>query len=541
LRAAGLRVDGWDECVPAVCTYDTGLAPGAWFDVAAVVKVVKALRAFRHTKGRWSSSPLDPDPWQVVWIIAPIYGWKNPDGTRVVRTVWIEVPRKNGKSTVASGLALVGLVADGEPGAEVYSAAASLPQAELVFNDARNMARTAKALQGKAVIQADLIKVPATGAIFRALSKVAEVAHGLNVSTAIVDEVHVHKRRDLIDAIETGTGARDQPLVIFITTADEGDDYTIYAEKHTYTRRVAEGVVSDPTSYGVIWAAEDDDDAFVESTWRKANPGLGISPKLEYLAKEAARAREVPSYYPTFCRLHLNRRMRQQVRWLPMGAWDQSAGMVDPAELAGRECWAGLDLSAVSDLTSLVLVFADPHNPAGVVVVPQFWLPADALPDLERQLRVPLDRWRREGFLHTSEGATIELDDVEAEIRRVNSVYRLRRLSYDRMFAGQMVQHLDAAGIPTAAIAQTLVGLGPGSKELERLVLNGDVRHGGHPVLRWNVSDVEVVRDGNDNIKPVKPDRAQTTRRIDGVTALVMGLDGWIRRERPKRRRVVGY
>ncbi|WP_254392875.1 terminase large subunit domain-containing protein, partial [Streptomyces buecherae] len=201
---------------PLVVATQTKDAPGAYFDVPSARRALDAVQSFRHTKGRWGSTPLKLDPWQVVWVIAPIFGWLAYDpelgrAVRVIRSAWIEVPRKNGKSTLSSGIGLVLLLADREIGAEVYAAAGSLPQAERVFDDAKRMALTSRAARGRVEVLRGLIRVPRTGGVFRALSKIAETAHGLNVSGAIVDEVHVHKRRDLIDAIETGTGARDQP------------------------------------------------------------------------------------------------------------------------------------------------------------------------------------------------------------------------------------------------------------------------------------------------------------------------------------------
>lgn len=527
-----------EASAPLVLACQAAEADGAYFDVAAASRALKALRSFKHTKGRWRGARLDPSPWQVVWVIAPIFGWLQFDPeagrpVRVIRTAWIEVPRKNGKSTISSGLTLVLLLADREPGAEVYAAAGSLVQAGRVYEDAKKMVETSKAAAKRVEVLAEVLRVPGTGGIMRPLSRIAEAAHGLNVSGAAVDEVHVHKKRDLIDAIETGTGARDQPLVLFITTADDGGEFSIYDEKHTRTRNVASWTIEDPSHYGVIWAAEPEDDPFDESTWRKANPGLGVSPTLKYLRQEAEKARTTPSYFPTFARLSLNLRMRQTVRWLPIADWDTSAGMVDEAELAGRTCWGALDLSAVSDMTAWVLVF--PDEAEGLAVLPRFWLPQDLLPALERRVQVPLDQWRREGWLRVTEGNVIDYSVVEDQVVTDAKRFDLQRVSYDRMFAGQLVQGVQerVEGLEVTPIPQTFLGLSPAAKELERLVLAHRLRHGGHPILRWHADSVEVLSDGQDNIKPVKPDRQKSTRRIDGIAALVMAIDGWMRRPAP--------
>lgn len=546
LRELGLSDDEIAEAVesrPLVVSAQAKNAPGAYFDIPSARRALDAIQSFKHTKGRWGNARLRLAPWQVVWVIAPIFGWLAYDpelgrAVRVIRSAWIEVPRKNGKSTLSSGIGLVLLLADREIGAEVYAAAGSLPQAERVFDDAKRMALTSRAVRGRVEVLRGLIRVPRTGGVFRALSKIAETAHGLNVSGAIVDEVHVHKRRDLIDAIETGTGARDQPLVIYITTADEGTEGSIYDEKHTYTRRCADGIIKDPGHYGVIWAAEEKDDPFAESTWRKANPGLGASPSLAYMRREANKAKSTPSYFPTFCRLSLNRRMRAASRWLPLSLWDENNGPVNDKSFRYRRAWGGVDLSAVSDLSAWVLAVESRVPGVELEIISRFWLPEERADELEQQLQVPIRQWAADGLLTLTEGDAIDYDAIEKQIVADCRRLDVQRISYDRMFAGQLVQRIESKtrGVDVVPIAQTYLGMSPGCKELERLLREGRIRHGGNPVLRWNASVVEVYRDGNDNMRPVKPDRGKSSARIDGIAAAVMALDGHVRRplKRPR-------
>ncbi len=538
---------------PLVVAFQADEHPGAWFDVDRAAKALRALGSFKHTKGRWAGQPLriglGLDPWQVVWVLAPVFGWVFHDDeadrvVRVIRTAWIEIPRKNGKSTLSSAVANVLLLADGEAGAEVYAAAGSTAQAGRVFEDAKRMVMTSKAARSRVEPLSEVIKVPRTGSVFRALSRVAETAHGLNVSGGIVDEVHTLKlRRALVEAIETGTGARDQPLVIFITTADEAEPGTIYDEKHEYTRKVAGRIVRDPAHYGVIWAADKEDDPFDEATWRKANPGLGKSPTLAYFRREAEKARTTPSYYPTFCRLHLNLRMRETTRWLDIGQWDSNAGMVDRAKLKGRRAWAGLDLSAVSDLSAWWVGVESTQPGVELEFLWRFWLPEERVDDLERRLQVPLRAWAREGWLELTEGDVIDYSVVKARALEDCAFFDVQRIGYDRMFAGQLVQELDAElkGVEIATVNQTWLGLSPACKELERLLGQTAARHGGNPLARWMATCVEVKADDNENIRPVKPNRQQAVTRIDGIQALVTGLDGYVRRPRKKTYRAVGF
>ncbi len=546
LLELGLTEDEMADAVksrPLVLAHQAPQREGAYFDVPAARRAISAIETMKHTKGRWGGTPLKLAPWQKVWIIAPIFGWLWLDPelgrpVRVARTVWIEVPRKAGKSTLSSGIGLVLLLADREIGAEVYAAAGSLPQAERVFDDAKRMALTSRAIRGRVEVLRGLIRVPRTGGVFRALSKIAETAHGLNVSGAIVDEVHVHKRRDLIDAIETGTGARDQPLVVYITTADEGIEGSIYDEKHTYTRRCADAIVSDPAHYGVIWAAEESDDPYAEETWRKANPGLGTSPTLAYMRREANKARSTPSYFPTFCRLSLNRRMRAASRWLPLTLWDECNGPVNTKAFRYRRAWGGVDLSAVSDLSAWVLAVESRKPGVELELVARFWLPEERVDELEQQLQVPLREWVDGGLLTLTEGDAIDYGAIERQIIADCRRLDVQRISYDRMFAGQLVQRVEqkTRGVDVVPVAQTYLGMSPGCKELERLLREGRIHHGGNPVLRWNASVVEVYRDGNDNMRPVKPDRDKSSARIDGIAAAVMALDGYVRRpvKRPR-------
>ncbi|MEX2421148.1 MAG: terminase large subunit, partial [Actinomycetota bacterium] len=340
------------------------LVDDAWFDVVAVVKVVRALRRMPHTKGRqWARTPFEPATWQLVWLIAPVFGWKHADGTRIIREVWDEIPRKNGKSTISARLGLVLAAADGEWGGEVYAAATSMAQAKVVLDQAREVALRSPSLKRKCEPLAEVIRFPRTGSIFRALSRMADAAHGLNVSGAVVDEVHLHKNRGLIVAIETGTGAREQPLIIFITTAGDDDDTTIYAEKHNYAVRIGDGHVKDPTVWAVIWAAGEDDDYLAEETWAKANPNYPTSPTPAFLQKEFSQLVEKPQKLGELLRLHLNiRHGIAEGIWPGAEAWADHPGIVELEELEGREAWGGLVGALATELAALCWPFENPDG-----------------------------------------------------------------------------------------------------------------------------------------------------------------------------------
>lgn len=533
VEAAGKR--------PRTLAFQADQHPDAWFDVPRAQRALRALGAFTHTKGRWAGVHLrlgqGLDPWQVVWILAPVFGWVYFDAeldrvVRVIRRVWVEIPRKNGKSTLSSGISGILLLADQEPGAEVYNAAGSKEQAARVFEDAKRMLSTSKAARSRVEPLKDVVRVPKSASILRVLSSVAETAHGLNVSGAVVDEVHTLRRKaGLIDALETGVGARDQPLILYITTADEAEDGTPYDEKHTYTVNVATGVIQDPSFYGVVWGAEEGDDPFAESTWAKASPGFPKSPNRRYMETEAKKARNSPRELAVFKQLALNLRTSSQSRWLDIEKWDELTARPDRARLRGRRAWAGLDLSATSDFTAWA-VWAESTRPGyQLELLIDYWVPEERVDLLQEQLQVPLRAWVDQGFVHASEGDVIDYGAVKAKAVGDAKHYDLQRISYDRMFAGHVVQEIDEAarGVDLVPVGQGFVGIGPAAKEFERLINGGLVILPDDPVSRWMALWVETKTDETDNIRPVKPNRRSSMRRIDGIQAAVTGLDGWVR------------
>lgn len=526
---------------PRTVAFQADQHPDAWFDVARAQRALRALGAFTHTKGRWAGVHLrlgqGLDPWQVVWILAPVFGWVYFDAeldrvVRVIRRVWVEIPRKNGKSTISSAISGVLLLADQEPGAEVYNAAGSKEQAARVFEDAKRMLSTSKAARSRVEPLKDVVRVPRTASILRVLSSVAETAHGLNVSGAVVDEVHTLRRKaGLVDALETGVGARDQPLLLYITTADEAEDGTPYDEKHTYTLNVASGIISDPSFYGVVWGAEEGDDPFAESTWAKASPGFPKSPNRRYMETEAKKARNSPRELAVFKQLALNLRTASTSRWLDIGKWDELTARPDRARLRGRRAWAGLDLSATSDFTAWAVWVESTRPGYQLELLIDYWVPEDRVEALQEQLQVPLQAWVDQGYVHATEGDVIDYAAVKAKAVGDARHYDLQRISYDRMFAGHIVQEIDQAarGVDLVPVGQGFVGIGPAAKEFERLINGGLVILPDDPVSRWMALWVETKTDETDNVRPVKPNRRSSMRRIDGIQAAVTGLDGWVR------------
>jgi phage terminase large subunit-like protein len=284
---------------------------------------------------------------------------------------------------------------------------------------------------------------------------------------------------------------------------------------------VRDGVIDDASFLPVIYEADPDDDWESPEVWRKANPNLGISVKEEYMARECARARESPAYLNTFLRLHLNVRTNADVAWLDVRSWDACQGPSEPREmereLEGQECFGGLDLASTDDLAALVLVFPKADN----AVLSWFWCPRENAVQRERRHRVPYLQWAREGHLTLTDGNTCDHDLIERQVVEVSGRYLLRELAFDRFGAGQVMTHLQGAGIPVVPFGQGYLSMNAPSKHLDVLVRSGRLRHGGHPVLRWMATNVMLEKDAADNWKPSK---RRSKEKIDGIVSLVMAL-----------------
>ncbi|WP_371579461.1 terminase large subunit [Streptomyces sp. NBC_01314] len=529
------------DCPPLIQTPSPGEAPGAVFDPDRVDTVIRAFSKLRHTQGRWAGSPLVPDPWQVAYVIAPVFGWvqweEDADAyVRVVRELYVDVPRKNGKSTLSGGIAIYLTCADGEPGAQVVAAATSERQAGFVFAPIKQLAERAPALKDRVVALKKKIVHKRSNSYFECVASVADAQHGANLHGAVIDELHIHKDPELVETIETGTGSRTQPLIVIITTADSGKRETIYNRKRTRIEQLSRRVFTAHTVYGVVWAAEKDDDPHDEATWRKANPGYGISPTRAYMRARSDEAKQSPADLAKFLRLHLGIRTKQETKFLLLTAWDRNAGMVDEQAFAERDTWGGLDLASTSDLCALCWLFPDDET-GTLDAVWRFWTPEDNLASLDKRTAGAASRWVREGFLTKTPGNVADYDFIKEQIRRDRDTFKVKSLGYDPWNASQLTNDLVSERAPMVKVRQGFQTMSPVLKEIQRLTLQGTpeapaLRHGGHPVVRWCVDNLAVVMDPAGN---VKPDKANSNDKIDGVSALATAMAEII--ARPPRRK----
>jgi len=502
----------------------------------AAQKAIDFINCLQHTKGKWAGVNFNLRPWQIEEIIKPIFGRLHPDGRRLIRTAYIELPRKNGKSELAAAISLFLLFADGEVGAEIYVAAGDRDQASLVFNVAAQMVRQDETLSNncKIVDSQKRIVRHEKGSFLRAISAEAYTKFGFNASGIIFDELHVQPNRELWDTLTTSTGAREQPLTVAITTAGF-DKNSICWELHEYAQKVKKGVIDDPTFLPVIYSADRDADWQDESVWFECNPALGDFRGLEEMRDFCRKAAEIPAIENTFRRLYLNQWTSQEVRWLPMTKWDKCAkGQVKENELKGRTCYAGLDLATIYDLTAFVMVF--PNDDDTFTILPKFWIPEGGMRKRIERDKVPYDIWVSQGLITATPGDVTDYKWIIDEISRCTAKYDLREIAYDRWGAPAVVQQLDELGYADEKsqwasrhliqFGQGYKSFSPPTKELMKLVLEEKLHHGGNPVLRWNADNLVVRLDPAGN---VKPDKEKSTEKIDGMVAMIMGLDRALR------------
>lgn len=516
-------------CPPKWKTPEPRDLPGAMFNPDRVDRVLAAFDRLVHTQGKWAGLALKPDPWQVGYILAPVFGWVHKDSSgewvRIIRKVYIDVPRKNGKTTIAGGVAVYLTGGDREKGAQVLAAAASKEQAKYCFSPIKTLVEKSPALKGNFRTLAGKVLHDESGSYFTAVSAIADLLHGANVHGAVVDELHVHKSKDLLEAIETGTGSRSQPLIVIITTADASKPGTVYDGRRKLIESLANGALKDESTYGVIWAADKDDDPLAEETWKKANPGYGVSPTKEFMESAAKAAKNSPAEMASFLRLHLGIRTRQQTRYIELADWDRNAGMVDPIKLKGHTAYGGLDLASTSDLTAVSYVF--PDGEGGYDILWRHFLPEAAFAKFDERVAGNGDVWVRRGLLELTPGNVADYDFVRARIRTDADLFHVVEIGYDPWNATQLVTDLIDDGMPMVPVRQGFRSMSPPLKELQRLVLSGTekkpvVRHGGNQLVRWQVDNLAVAMDPAGN---VKPDKASAGDKIDGVVAAVIALD----------------
>ena len=502
------------------------MLPTSHYDKAKADRAVRFIENLRHTKGKWDGKPFWLLPWQEQ-IIRDIFGIVDEDSNRQFRTAYVEIGKKNGKSELAAAIALYLLYADNEPSAEVYGAAADRQQASIVFDVAKRMVEKSPALLKRSKIAAATKRIVnySNAGFYQVLSAEVGTKHGLNVSGLVLDEVHAQPNRKLYDVLTKGSGdAREQPLYFLITTAGT-DKESICFELHTKALDILAGRRIDHTFYPVVYGLTDDDDWTDEENWYKANPSLGQTIRIDRVREAFLEAKENPEEN-VFKQLRLNMWVSSLTRFIPEQIYDLGNTPIDMEALKGRECYGGLDLSSTGDITAFVLMFPPRDETEKYIMLPFFWIPEDTIPLRVRRASVPYDVWYKQGYIMATEGNVIHYDFIEKFIEKLGEQYHIMEIAFDRWGAVQMVQNLEGMGFTVVPFGQGFKDMSPPTKEFLKLLMEGQIIHGGNPVMRWMSGNVVVDRDAAENIKPTK---AKSPEKIDGIVAAIMALDRCIR------------
>ncbi|CAI2037254.1 Phage terminase-like protein, large subunit [Serratia fonticola] len=514
---------------------------GITFSEARAQHILNFYKFVPHVKGALAGQPIELMDWHI-FILINIFGFIIPlvdentgevvlrnDGSgrpvmvRRFRTAYNEVARKNAKSTLSSGVGLYMTGADGEGGAEVYSAATTREQARIVFEDAKSMIKQARPTLGR-LFEFNKLAIfqEQSSSRFGPLSSDANNLDGLNIHCAIVDELHAHKTRDVWDVLETATGARLQSLLFGITTAGFNKEGICY-ELRDYAIKVLQGAATgqfeDDTFFGIIFTLDKDDDPFDEKVWQKANPGLGICKRWDDLRRLAKKAREQVSARHNFFTKHMNLWVTAEAAWMDMLKWGKCEYIAPQHELKTYPLWVGVDLSNKIDICAAVKIWQANNGHAHADF--KFWLPEGRLERCSRQMAELYRKWAELGKLTLTDGDVIDHAQIKAELQQWVAGESLREIGFDPWSATQFSLALAEEGLPLVEVPQTVRNFSEAMKEIEALVYGGKFHHSNHPVMNWMMSNVTVKPDKNDNIFPNK---STPEAKIDGPAALFTGM-----------------
>jgi phage terminase large subunit-like protein len=492
-----------------------------WFDEHAADAAVAFFARYLHfTKGSWYGKPFTLEPWQANDIVRPLFGWKRPDGRRRYTRCIVYLPRKNGKTELAAGLALLMLLGDGLPGGEVYALASKEDQARIVFDKAVAMINMQPQLRAILEPFKDSIYSQRFDSFFKPLDGKAKGKHGLNASGLVADELHEWRNGDLYTTVHQSEAAREEPIEFLISTAGvrgRSFGWEVWEE----ALKIRTGALDDPATLVVIYAAEPEDDWTAEATWHKANPNLGVSVNLDYLRAECLKAQASPRLQNDFRRYHLNQWTSQSVRWLPMKKWDEcgAADWRDEAPLYGRLCYGGVDLGSTDDLTAYALAFPPAEEGGAWRRLYRVFMPEDRIEQRVEQSGVPYDRWVAAGAIFATPGDCVDYEFVVQKMLEDFERFDLRLVGFDRHNVLHVTNSLQAKGVDPAKcvkVGQGFSEISEPCKYYETQVFRGVIDHGNHPVARFCADNVMVRRDP---LNRIRPDKDRSSEKIDVITA----------------------
>ena len=494
------------------------------FDEKRAEKFFKFTRFMRHYKGPLAGQRLELLPWQC-FVLGSIYGWvEKQTGNFRFKEVYIEVPRKSGKSFMAAGIALYDMICLEKTGAEVYLAATKMDQAKLVFNDAVAIIKSSSELQPYFELLLNNIysKEAQRTSFVRPLGSDSKKLDGLNPVTAIFDEVHAIEDRNIIDVIKGAFGARKNYHTVSITTAGVNRNGICY-ENREQLIKILQGHFINERKFGVIYTLDEADlpEWDTERVWLKSNPSLGHGKQIDFMRDEANNARQVPTQLSDFMTKQLCVWLDAKSSWLGMDDWKSCEETIQVKDLKGKRCWVGMDLSRVDDLSVLVYLFPAQKGISKPYAFAKCYLPADTIKDKEHKHGAPYSSWSKAGFLTLTPGNTVDHDFIRDDLMRSAEEFDIQSVIYDRYFAGELVDALKREGINLEGFAQNFINYNGPTLELERLIKSKAIQFEKSPLFAWQASNVTLARDSTGNVKPTK-DRG--SQKIDAIVALIMTI-----------------
>ena len=505
------------------------MLPDSHYDKKKADRAVKFIEMLPHTKGEWEGKPFWLLPWQEQ-IIRDLFGIVKADGFRQFRTAYIEIPKKQGKSELAAAIALYLLYADHEPSAEVFSAAADRQQASIVFDVAKRMVEMTPGLQKRSKVMSATKRIVnySNAGYYQVVSADVGGKHGYSISGLVFDEIHNQPNRKLWDVLTKGSGdARRQALHVAITTAGT-DRNSICFELHTKALDILSDRKVDPTFYPVVYSLPMDADWQDEKNWYKVNPSLGYTVPIERMREAYLQSQDNPAEENVFRTLRLCQWVGSTVQWIPDHIYDLGNQPIDKHALRRRDCYAGLDLSSSGDITALVLMFPPRTDDEKYIMLPYFWVPEETIPKRVQQTSVPYDNWVAQGYVQATPGNVIDYAYIQNTIGELSYKYHIREIAFDRWGSNMLVERLSEMGLTVVPFGQGYKDMSPASRAFYEELMKGNIIHGGNPVMKWMCGNVVIEQDPAGNIKPTK---AKSKDKIDGVVAAIMALDRCIRHE----------
>lgn len=520
---------------------------GLWWDPEAAQDFLDFSRLCHHFEGELAGQPFSPEPWQE-FSLGSVFGWKKDDGYRRFREAYNRISRKMGKSFKGAIVGNYGLVADGEEGAQIYTAATKREQARIIHRAAIAVRDSSPSLRRVVKKLRDRLVVDETRSFFAPLGKDSDTEDGLNPHMAILDEIHAHKDSGMWDVLESGMGARKQPLIFAVTTAGYGVN-TFGRQQDDYYRSVIEPGSGVDNDAAFVFIAELErkatcgacrgkgckacdgrgyrgDDPYDEAVWPKCCPNLGVSVSIDYMRQRALKAKQHPPSEAEFLAKNTNQWVDTEDRWITTEQWDAAgkrggAADLKPEGLKGRPCFAGLDLATTTDTCAFLRYFPPTAQHPIPAVLADFWVPADRIAERWKKDRVDYRSWVDAGYIRAVPGSSIDQTVLYADLCELAKEHPIQLLKYDPRDAQMLATLLEGAGWRLEKAGQGYAEYNAPTRELEAIVFDRPLAHFGNPVLRWMVANVVLARNIDGDVMPAK---GKSPEKIDGAAALIMAI-----------------